>query len=321
MKCLPKINYLILKDLDMFGKEPSLFYKGRTKKTSVLGNILSFSFILLYFVLFLYKLIRMIKKLDISFYDTYTYEIEPPAMKLSSNNFYGGFALEHPITYDVFIDEGIYIPKAYFKRAERQGENFDWQVTELELERCKLENFGSIYQEKFKTKTLDNLYCFKNMDFVLEGHFSYDLYSFFYIQFFPCVNTSTKHDCKPLEEIDFYLKNTFISFQLQDIELTPNNYESPIRPRDVDVYTTVGKKLFQEIHAYFQVVDIETDLDWIGFDEFENFRSDIYLKYDEMVIMSNIIENDIYETGESFCDFTIKLAENEIGRASCRERV
>ena len=26
--------------------------------------------------------------------------------------------------------------------------------------------------------------------------------------------------------------------------------------------------------------------------------------------MSNLIENDIYQTGESFCDFTIKLSEN-----------
>ena len=46
---------------------------------------------------------------------------------------------------------------------------------------------------------------------------------------------------------------------MEDIELTPKNYEFPIRARDVDIYTTVGKKLFKEIHAYFQVVKIETD--------------------------------------------------------------
>ena len=163
----------------MFGKEPNLYYKGRTKKTSFLGNILSFSFIFLYFALFLYKLIRMIKKLDVSFYDTYTYEAEPPAFNLSINYFYGGFALEHPITYDVFIDEGIYYPKAYFKKAERKGKNFEWTITEIELERCKLEKFGSFYQETFKLKPLDNYYCFKNVNFALEGYFTYHLYSFF----------------------------------------------------------------------------------------------------------------------------------------------
>ena len=101
---------------------------------------------------------------------------------------------------------------------------------------------------------------------------------------------------------------TFI--QWQDIELTPKNNSYPARPRDVDIYTTVGKKLFQEIHSYFQVVNIETDLDFIGFDEFENIKTEKFIKYDEMIIMSNIIETDIYETGESFCDFTIKLSEN-----------
>jgi hypothetical protein len=64
------------------------------------------------------------------------------------------------------------------------------------------------------------------------------------------------------------------------------------------------------MHAYFQIVHIETDLDFIGFDEFENIKTETYLKYDELIIMSNIMENNIYETGESFCDFTLKLSEN-----------
>ena len=76
------------------------------------------------------------------------------------------------------------------------------------------------------------------------------------------------------------------------------------------IYNTVGKKLFREIHTYFQIVNIETDIDFIGFDEFENIKTDSYLKYDEMIIMSNFVEKDIYETGDSFCDFTIKLSEN-----------
>ena len=294
----------------MFGKEPEFYYKKKSKKTSWIGRIFSFVFVIIYFAFFIYKLVRMLKKVDVTFYDTFTYEPEPPAINITNKNFYVGFGLEDPITYDTFMDEGIYIPKAYFKRAEKQGDDFEWQVKELELEPCKLEKFGSVYQEKFKNKELNNYYCFKEVDFILEGHFTYDLYSFFYIQFFPCVNTSNKHDCKPLEEIDYYLKNTFVSFRFQDIELTPNNYKIPIRPKDADIYTTVGKKLFKEIHAFFQLVDIQTDMDWIGFDEFENIKSEIYLKYDEMDIMTNIIEDNIYETGESFCDFTIKLSEN-----------
>ena len=119
----------------------------------------------------------MLKKVDVTFYDTFIYAPEPPAVKITKENFYDGFALEDPITYDTFIDESIYIPKTYFKRTERQKDNFEWQIKELELERCKLENFGLIYQDKFKNKGLNNLYCFKEMDFILEGHFSYDVYN------------------------------------------------------------------------------------------------------------------------------------------------
>jgi hypothetical protein len=310
MKCLSNVRFKNLKDIDIFGKEPELYYKGKTKKTSWIGMIFSVLLLVIYFSFFLYKIIRMLKRTDITFYDTFTYADEPPSIRITNENFYGGFALKDPQTYDAFIDEGVYIPKAFFKRAERKGENFVWQIKEIELEPCKLEKFGSMYQDIFKSKTINNSYCFKEMDFVLEGHFSYDLYSFFSIQFFPCVNTTEKKNCKPLEIIDYYLKNTFVSFQLQDIELTPNNYETPFHPRNVDVYTTVGKKLFQEIHAFFQIVNIQTDMDWIGLDEFENIKSELYLKYDKMIAMSNIAENDIYETGQSFCDFKIKLSEN-----------
>ena len=310
MKCLCNVRCKLYKDIDMFGKEPEIYYKGSSKKTSWIGRIFSASFVLVYFAFFIYKLVKMLKKTDVQFFDTFTYAAEPPAVNITNENFYVAFGLEDPITYDVFIDEDIYIPKVYFKRAERKGDIFEWQVKELELERCQLKKFGSIYQDIFQKKELNSHYCFKNVDHILEGHFSYDLYSFFFIQFFPCVNTTDKHTCKPLEQIDYYLKNTFVTFQFQDIELTPNDYKNPFRPRAADVYTTVGKKLFKEVHAFFEVVDIQTDMDWIGFEEIQNINSEIYLKYDEMVIMTNIIEDDIYVTGDSFCDFTIKLSEN-----------
>ena len=311
MKCLCNVRCRILKDIDMFGKEPEFYYKTRPKKTSWIGRILSFSFVLIYFAFFLYKFIKMLKRVDVTFYDTFNYAAKPPQVHITHDNFYVAFALEDPVTYDPFLDEGVYYPKAFFKRAEMKGDVFEWDVIPLEIERCQREKFGESYQDVFKHIDLTNRYCFKDINnYILEGHFSYLLYSFFYIEFFPCVNTTKEQNCKPIETIDYYLKNTFISFEIENIELTPKNYKHPTRPRNVDVYTTVGKKLFQEIHVYFEVVDIETDMDWFGFDEFEKIKTERFLKYDEMIIMSNLIENDIYETGEKFCDTTFKLAEN-----------
>ena len=314
MKCLCNVRCRLVKDVDMFGKEPELYYNCRPKKTSWIGRIFSVSFVLVYFAFFLYKLIRMLKKTDVTFYDTFTYAPEPPSVPITHDNFYVAFALEDPITYDAFVNDSIYQVKGYFKRAEKKGNEFEWNVKELEIERCKLEKFGKSYHQIFKNIPVENFYCFKDINnLVLEGHFSYYLYSFFYIQFFPCINDTNSEEpgkCAPQNEIDYYLKNTFISFELQDIELNPKDYHSPTRPKSKDVYTTVGKKLFQEIHAYFEVVDIQTDLDWLGFEEIEDVKSEKYLKYYETFIMSNVIENDIYETGEPICDLTIKLAED-----------
>ena len=298
------------KNFDLFGKEPDLYYKGKSKKTSWMGRSFTKLYLLSYLSFLIYKITRLIGKSDITFYDTFTYSSEPPKIKITNENFYGGFALQDPKTYDVFIDEGIYFPKASFRKAEKKGDKFQWNIMDLELEPCKIEKFGSSFQETFKRKRLNNLYCFKNMDFILEGHFTYELYSFFYIQFFPCVNSTENKKCKPLEIIDYYLKNTFVSFQWQDIKLTPKNYSYPIIARDADIYSTVGKKMFKEIHAYFQIVNIETYLDFLGFDDFDHVKTDTYLKFDELITMNNIIENNIYETGESFCDFTLKLSEN-----------
>ena len=314
MKCLCNVRCRLVKDIDMFGKEPELYYKTRPKKTSWVGRILSFSFVFIYFAFFIYKFVKMLKRVDVTFYDTFTYASSPPVVPVTHENFYLAFALEDPNSYDPFINEGVYYLKAAFKRAEMKGEQFEWEVVPLEVEKCNLNKFGKNYQSLYKNIDLDNYYCFKDINgFNLEGHFSYLQYSFFYIEFFPCVNKSDipeENKCESKETIEYYLENTFVSLEMQDIELTPKNFKKPIRERNVDIYTTVGAKLFQELHVFFEVVNIETDMDWFGFDEFENLKSELYLKYDETFIMSNIIQKDVYKTGEKFADVTIKLSEN-----------
>ena len=307
MKCKNKFD---IKTFDMFGKRIELYYKKRQKKHSLIGIIFTIIYVVIFCIFFIYKLVRMINKFEATFYDTYAYIGKPPSFVLNKEMFYGGFALEDPNTYDSFIDEQIYYPKAYFKKGERNGDNWQWTIKELELENCKLEKFGSSFQDIFKEKPIHNFYCFKEMNETLIGHFSYDDYSLFYIAFFPCKNsTENNNHCKTKEEMDYYLKSTFVTFQIQDVEMTPQNYSSPVLPRGKDIYTIVGKKLYKEIHALFQIVNVETDQDYFGLDDFQNVNKKQFLKYDSVSIMSNIIEDDIYETGQSFCNVTLKLSD------------
>ena len=85
----------------------------------------------------------MINKRDITFYDTIAYLEEIPEIDLINENCYGGFALQHPETYDNFIDETIYFPKAYYKIGKLEGDNWIWNIKENELEGSQLEKFGS----------------------------------------------------------------------------------------------------------------------------------------------------------------------------------
>ena len=303
------LSFKFLKNIDIFDKSFELYYKGKSKKSTYIGSIFTICYGVIYFSFFLYKILRMINKRDITFYDTTAHLEEIPEIDATNENFYGGFALEHPETYDNFIDESIYYPKAYYKIGRLEGDDWIWTIKEIELEKCQLEKFGSTYKDKFKNKKLNNLYCFKNVNDKLLGHFSYDYYSFYFIQLFPCRNTTENSKCQTREKMDYYLKSTFVSFQLQDIEITPLNYSHPVIGRDLDVYATVGKKLFQELHVLYQIVDIETDLDLLGFSDFQNVRTEKYLKYNSLIQMTNILENDLYETGESFCNITIKLTE------------
>jgi hypothetical protein len=96
---------------------------------------------------------------------------------------------------------------------------------------------------------------------------------------------------------------------MQDFEMTPQHYNSPALPRNKDIYIKIGNKLFQEIHAFFQIVNVETDIDIFGFNDFQSFKSEQFLKYESVSIMSNLIENNLYQTGESFCNITFKLSD------------
>ena len=120
MKCLCNIRCKYLKEVDMFGKEPEFYYKGRPKKTSWIGRILSILFVVIYFAFFIYKLIRMLQKKDVNFYDRFTYAEKPSKVKITNENFYGGFAIEDPNTYDAFIDESFISLKLFLKERKRK---------------------------------------------------------------------------------------------------------------------------------------------------------------------------------------------------------
>ena len=204
----------IINNIDLFGRKPELYYKGNSKRKAWVGKVFTQVYALIYLGFFLYKLIRMIKKVDVTFYQTSTYTGETPSIKLDNEIFYGGFALADPNSLQTFVDERIYYPIASFITGKKEGNNWNFTSTQSEIEICRLEKFGSQYKELFKDKDLNNLYCLKNMNVTLEGHITYEHYSYFVIKFFPCVNSSLNNfKCLSPEKIESYLNYALIYSQ------------------------------------------------------------------------------------------------------------
>ena len=122
-----------LTDFDLFGKVPELYYKGRSKKSSTFGIILTVIYIVLYIAFLIYKLVRMFKRIDMTFYDSYTFN-GLPSIKLTNNEFFGGFGMGG------IIDERMYyLTVEYVSLVSQNGEWVTADYRLLETEKCQLE--------------------------------------------------------------------------------------------------------------------------------------------------------------------------------------
>ena len=294
-----------LEEFDLFGKQPELYYKGKSQKTSLIGKIFTYFYGFLYVAFFAYKIIRMLEKVDITFYETYAYA-GFPSIQLSSENFYGGFALGG------MIEETIYYPKAFFYQGHRKEGVMIWEpAQELELEVCKLEKFGKKYQDMFKDKSLENLYCLKEVDDItLEGYSTLESYSYFYVAFFPCIGTARDgRPCMPEEIIDQFFKLNKLEFKMQDIEMTPQIFDTPSEPKEKDIASPIYRHLYQQIYAYMQIVILETDEDTIGFEGLSKIKTEKFLKYEESWIIAAPSPHSInFDPSSPICDVTVQLS-------------
>ena len=262
-------------EIDMFGKIPIFYYKGRPKKTSLVGIIFTILYFVAYVAFFIYKLIKMMKKLDVTFFETLSFTGEIPSIQLTKDNFYGGFGILGP-TGEPFVMESIYYATATFWSGKKVNGVWNWYEENIPLERCKLEKFGTKYRNMFKDKDLNNMYCLGKIDFVLEGYVTSDSYSYFEIKLFPCIGDN----CADRKYIEAATKMNLFIFKMQDIELTPQNYSFPVQEKERDIYIPVYSTLKQEMQGYLQVANIETDEDIIDFG-LSNIKKGKYLKFDE----------------------------------------
>ena len=255
----------ILKEIDFFGKSPEFYINGKPKKISYIGRIFTFIFIIIYIIIFVYKLYRMFRRVDITFYDSYSYADKIPSIQITNENFYLIFTLSDS-DYQPFIDETIYHPIAYF---------IDEEIEEIQLERCNLEKIGSKYRSFFNGYQLDNYYCLKNVNYTFKSYSNS-----IKIKLFPCKNnTENNNHCKPKEIIDEYLNGRDFTVYFEDILITPLKYNSPVKESINQVFTTIYKTFGQYVYLEMELVNIETLTNIIGFEFLSNPKFEEFIKY------------------------------------------
>ena len=295
-----------LTDFDLFGKTPELYYKGKSKKSSTFGIVLTIIYIILYIAFLIYKLIRMFKRIDMTFYDSYTFK-GIPSIKLTNNEFYGGFGMGG------MTDERMYyLTVNYVRQAKVDGVWVEEENRLLETEICRFEMFGPDYQEIFADQPLQNYYCIKDVkNLVLEGYSNLERYSYFNVRFYPCVGvTQDGRTCYDYNTKKQFFERNVIELKLQDNDLNPEDYKMPVARRQVDMNSPVFKDIFQLIYSYIQIVNIETDEDITGLNFFtDTIRKEQYTRYDEsFIITSPLFFGDILNTGGPIADVTLQLA-------------
>ena len=285
-----------LHEIDIFGKEPELYYRGRKKKSTLIGRIFTLLYIIIYLSIFIYELIVMIKREEISYISTVDYSNKSPRVFLTNDNFYSGFGLLSP-TGEPMFDESIYHLKATLWNRKRLNGLYKWEKIDLELEKCKLQKFE--YNK--------DMYCFKRLNVSLETSEINDFYSYIEIQIFPCRGVN----CKPELFLNFFLKKTNFIFIIEDIYLTPQFYKSPVQHKKRSIITPIFSTLFEETYLKFQEIIIQTEKDIFGFGS-SNIKKEEFLKYESVLTYSSPIIDDIYNSTNPFCigSITLEISEN-----------
>ena len=255
------------KKIDFFGKEPEFYLKGRSKLTSWFGRIFTYIFIILYIVIFAYKLYRMYQRVDITFYDSYSNTDEVPEIRVTQDNFSLVFAI-----FDgdgkPFINERIYYPTAYFNGEEQQNIN---------IEVCNPDKINPKYIEYLKDYDISHFYCLTDIDHIFKPYINSLV-----VEIYPCKNEEGHTDqCDPNEDIDAALNERIFMVYFEDIILTPLNYDDPIKERinylSSDIYKVVGQYLYTEL----QLVKIETSTNIIGFEFLTEPKLEEFVKFDK----------------------------------------
>ena len=278
--------FRIIKEIDLFGKEPDIYYKGKQRKTTWIGRILTWIYIGFYLFYIIYKLVRMFNRTDVSFSETNGSTGGLPFIHLNKEIFTYGLALSNDFGQPVY-DETIYTPEAFLvgvKTINGIPVPFNYTIT---FDRCDINDFGQNFKRFTSSMELSNYYCLKNFDVDFEGYMAAENFTSLIINIKKCVGkTKNGVPCKNETEIYNNLNRKNIIIFSEDFDLTPFDYEKPVKEKFTVNNCPIRLDQFQTFVGYYQLVNIQTENNLFGFDAFSDIKSEKYIIYNSALIMA-----------------------------------
>jgi hypothetical protein len=204
--------FKIFKEIDLYGKEPDIYYKGKQRKTTWMGRICTWIYIFIYIFFLIYKLVRMFKRLDVSFSETNSSTGGLPKIHLNKELFTYGLALSDDHGFPIY-DETIYYPEAFLV-GKRTINGIPQKIyAPIDFGICDINDFGKNFQQFTTSLDLKKYYCFKNLDIDFEGYSSAENFTSILINIKRCkIKDKYGNPCKDDTIIDSALngKNLII---------------------------------------------------------------------------------------------------------------
>ena len=249
----------------------------------------------------------MFNRADVSFTETNSSTGGLPKIHLNKEDFMYGLALSDD-NGDPVLNESIYYPEAYLVGKKTVNGKAKDIILPIEFGVCDINDFGKNFKKFTTSMNLNQFYCFKNFDVDLEGYSAAENYTSIIININKCNEKRNKNiQCLNDTEITQRLNGKNLIIFSEDYELTPNDYEKPVKEKFTMNDCPIRLDQLQYFVGYYKLADIQTERNIFGFETFSDIKSEKHIIYDSALIMA-------YQTypGAAVITYAIMLKENTL---------
>ena len=215
-----------LKRIDGFGVPYFFRYKTKKNFNTSLGGLVTILFIIYVFCFVIYYLVPFDgkKNFTILYYTTNIQNPEPINLMQSKSIFSFGLICENDID-NINVNNLLDLESKFITIKNTDGNSIK-TIVNISSHSCTLSDFNNDYNEVYNKLNLVNHKCLDKNDFIVEGSFSDEIFSYYEFNF-----KSKSNSKENINNINKLLQNNEckIQFIYIDININLNNYKNTIK--------------------------------------------------------------------------------------------